>query len=51
MEYYLAMKKNGILPSVRAWMDLDSTMLREIGQTEKDKYHVISQVESKEQHK
>ena len=34
MEYYSAIKKNGILPS--------AIMLSEINQTEKDKYHTIS---------
>ena len=38
MEYYLAIKKNEILPSATTWMDLESIMLSEISQTEKDKY-------------
>ena len=33
-------KKKEILPF--AWMDLESIMLREISQAEKDKYHLIS---------
>ena len=37
MEYYLAMKKNEILPTVTTWMDLEGIMLSEISQTEKDK--------------
>ena len=32
MKYYLAMKKNKILPFARAWMDLESIMLSEINQ-------------------
>ena len=36
MEYYLAIKKNEILPFTTAWMDLESIMLSEINQTEKD---------------
>ena len=40
-EYYSAMKKNEILPSA-TWMDVESIMLNEISQTEKDKYHMIS---------
>ena len=38
MEYYLAIKKNEILPFAAAWIDLDNSMLSEISQTEKDKY-------------
>ena len=41
MEYYSAKRKNKILPFVTAWMDLENIMLSEIGQSEKDKYHVI----------
>ena len=33
MEYYLAIKKNGILPFVTAWMDPEGIMLNEISQT------------------
>ena len=42
MEYYLDIKKKEILPFVTAWMDLESMMLSEISQSEKDKYHMIS---------
>ena len=42
VEYYLAMKKNEILPYVTAWTDLEGIMLSEISQAEKDKYHIIS---------
>ena len=42
MEFYLAVKKNKILPFVTAWMDLENIMLSEISQSEKDKYHMIS---------
>ena len=42
MEYYSAIKKNEILPFVTTWMDLESIMLSEISQTEKNKYHRIS---------
>ena len=41
MEYYLAIKKNEVLPFVARWMDLKNTMLSEISQTEKDKYYMI----------
>ena len=42
MEYYLAIKKNGIIPFMTTWMDLEGIMLSEISQTEKDKYHMIA---------
>ena len=50
MEYYLAMKTKEILPFVIAWMDLESIMLSETSQLEKDNYHMIySYVECNEQ--
>ena len=39
MEYYSAIKKNGILPFATTWMELESIMLIEISQSETDKYH------------
>ena len=33
MEYYTAIKEKEILPLVTAWMDLESIMLSEIGQS------------------
>ena len=42
MEYYSAIKKNKILPSTAAWMELEIIMLSKISQKEKDNYHVIS---------
>ena len=42
MEYYSAIKKKKILPLATAWVDLETTMLSEINQSEKDKYHMIS---------
>ena len=35
MEYYSAIKKNEILPFATRWMELESIMLSEIGQTGK----------------
>ena len=46
MEYYSAMKKKEILPFAATWMDLEGIMLSEMSQTEKDKYCMISYVES-----
>ena len=42
MEYYLAIKRNEILPFAITWMDLEGIMLSEISQTEKDKYSMLS---------
>ena len=42
MEYYTAKREREILLFVRAWMELESTMLTEISQSVKDKYHMIS---------
>ena len=42
MEYYLAMRKNEIWHFVATWMELESVMLNEISQTEKDRYHMFS---------
>ena len=38
MEYYSA----GIKKTQGAWIDLEIIILREVSQTEKDKYHMIS---------
>ena len=42
MEYYLVIKKDEIMPFAATWMDLGTTILREVSQKEKDKYHMIS---------
>ena len=42
MEYYSAVKKIKILPFTTVWIDLESTLLSEVSQSEKDKYHMIS---------
>ena len=52
MKYYSAIKKNEILPFAATWKDLEEgIMLSEISQTEKDKYCMISHVESKKYNK
>ena len=38
MEYYLAIKKNEIMPFVATWMDLKTIILSEASHTGKDKY-------------
>ena len=42
MDYYLAMRKIEIWPFVATWMELESIMLSEISQAEKDRYHMFS---------
>jgi len=42
MEYYLAIKKNDIMPFAATWMELETLILSEVSQKEKDKYHMIS---------
>ena len=42
----LGIKKNEILLLATTWMDLEGIMLGEISQAEKDKYCMISYVES-----
>ena len=46
MEYYSAIKKNEIMPFAGTWMDLEIIVLSEVNQ-KKDKYHMITAVESK----
>ena len=41
MEYYSAIKKNEIMPLTATFMDLETIILSEVNQTEKDKYHMI----------
>ena len=42
MEYYSAIKKNKIMPLAATWMELETLILSEVSQNEKDKYHMIS---------
>ena len=42
MEYYSAIKKNDIMPLAATWMELETLILSEMSQKEKDKYHMIS---------
>lgn len=41
-EYYLIIKRKKILPFETAWRELESIMLSEISQSERDQYHIIS---------
>jgi len=42
MEYYSSIKKNKIMPFAATWMELETRILSEISQKEKDKYRMIS---------
>ena len=42
MEYYLAMRKDELLPFATTWMELEGIMLSELSQSEKDTYHVFT---------
>ena len=42
MDFYAAERKKELLPFATAWMELESSMLCEIRQAMKDKYHMIS---------
>ena len=42
MEYYSAIKGNEILPFTKMCKELESIMLSEVSQSEKDKYRMIS---------
>ena len=42
MEYYSAIKKNGIVPFAAALMDLETVTLTEVSQTEKQKHYITS---------
>ena len=42
MEYYSAIIKNEIMPFAAIWVELETLILSEVSQKEKDKYNVIS---------
>ena len=42
VEYYSATKTNKIMPFAATWMELETLILSEVSQKEKDKYHMIS---------
>ena len=42
MKYYSTLKKNEIMPFAATWMDLETVILSEVSQTEKDKYQMVS---------
>ena len=42
MDYYPAIKNNKIMPFAATWLELETLILSEVSQKEKDKHHVIS---------
>ena len=42
MEYYSAIKTNDIMPFAETWVELETLMLSELSQKDKDKYHMMS---------
>ena len=42
MQYYSAIKKNKRMPFAATWMDLETFIVSEASQKEKDKYHMTS---------
>ena len=44
MEYYSARKKNDIVPFAATWMELETLILSEMSQKDKDKYHMLSPI-------
>jgi hypothetical protein len=47
MAYYSAMKKDKILSFAATWVEIELSMLSEISQAQKDKYHLISLISKK----
>ena len=41
MEYYLALKRNEIMPFAATWIQLEIITLNEVSQKENGKYHMI----------
>ena len=44
MEYYSAIKRNEIGSFVEMWMDLETVILSEVSQREKNKYRILMHI-------
>ena len=44
MENYSAIKRNSFESVLMRWMDLESIIQSEVGQKEKDKYHILMHI-------
>ena len=42
MEYYSAVRKDKIMPFAATWMEIETLILSEVRQKEKDRHHKIS---------
>ena len=42
MKYNSAIKKNEVMPFAATWMEIETLILSEVSQKEKDKYNMIS---------
>ena len=42
VEFYSALEKNEIMPFTVTWMEVETPILNEVSQKEKDKHHMIS---------
>ena len=42
MEYHSAIKKNNIISFIATWVELETLILSEMSQKDKEKYHMIS---------
>ena len=42
MAYYSGIKNNEIMLFAATWMNIETIILSEVSQTEKDKYHMVS---------
>ena len=42
MEHYSAIKEDKIMPPEATWMELETFILSEVSQKEKDRHHMIS---------
>ena len=51
MEYYLAIKKNELLPFVTTWIDITDIVLSDISQMQRDTIWFHSYVECKKKYK
>ena len=47
MEYYSAIKRIGFESVLVRWMNLEPVIQRKVSQKEKNKYHILMQMESK----
>ena len=44
MEYYSAIKRNGIVSFADTWMDLETAIQSEVSQKEKNKYRILTHI-------